>query len=133
MNRSWNGWKPLRKTMENGELTLAELLAAYEEGAKLAKSLGERLSIARTRLSEVGHGKGWQPDRNPKRYRHAGRAAGRKRTNRDGSRNPVRRDTCLPRRMMAHGTCGLPRTPKRILSQGHMWAYGGGKETRDAE
>jgi exodeoxyribonuclease VII small subunit len=47
----------LAETMEGGELTLSELLAAYEEGAQLAKTLGERLNAARARLSEVGKAK----------------------------------------------------------------------------
>ncbi len=47
----------LAETMESGALSLADLLAAYEEGAALAKSLGERLSAARARLSEVSAAK----------------------------------------------------------------------------
>ena len=47
----------LAERMESGELTLAELLAAYEEGAQLAKGLNERLTKAQARLAEVREGK----------------------------------------------------------------------------
>ncbi len=47
----------LAETMESGELPLGELLAAYEEGAALAKTLTDRLDKARARLSEVKAGK----------------------------------------------------------------------------
>ena len=47
----------LAETMESGELPLSELLAAYEEGAALARALTERLDKARARLSEVKTGK----------------------------------------------------------------------------
>jgi exodeoxyribonuclease VII small subunit len=43
----------LADTMEQGELPLEELMAAYEEGAALAKTLQQRLSRAKARLSEV--------------------------------------------------------------------------------
>jgi exodeoxyribonuclease VII small subunit len=43
----------LADTMEQGEIPLDELMAAYEEGAALAKTLQQRLSRAKARLSEV--------------------------------------------------------------------------------
>ena len=44
----------LADKMELGELPLEQLMDAYEQGAKLAKSLDERLKTAAARLYEVG-------------------------------------------------------------------------------
>ncbi|MCE5343894.1 MAG: exodeoxyribonuclease VII small subunit [Eubacteriales bacterium] len=43
----------LAEQMEQGELPLDELMAAYEEGAKLVKALQEKLNRAKARLHEV--------------------------------------------------------------------------------
>ena len=43
----------LADKMELGELPLEQLMDAYEQGAKLAKSLDERLKTAAARLYEV--------------------------------------------------------------------------------
>ncbi len=43
----------LADEMEQGELPLDALMDAYEEGAKIAKTLEARLNAARARLSEV--------------------------------------------------------------------------------
>ena len=43
----------LADTMEQGELPLDKLMAAYEEGVKLAKALQQRLNRAKARLNEV--------------------------------------------------------------------------------
>ena len=43
----------LAERMERGDLPLDDLLAAYEEGAQLAKTLQGRLEQAKARLSEV--------------------------------------------------------------------------------
>ena len=47
----------LADKMEQGELPLEQLMDAYEEGAKLAKSLEKRLQTASARLHEVGKAK----------------------------------------------------------------------------
>ena len=47
----------LADKMEQGELPLEQLMDAYEQGAKLAKSLDARLKTAAARLYEVGKGK----------------------------------------------------------------------------
>jgi exodeoxyribonuclease VII small subunit len=44
----------LADQMEQGEMPLERLMDAYEKGAKLAKSLEERLKAAAARLHEVG-------------------------------------------------------------------------------
>ena len=44
----------LADKMEQGELPLEQLMDDYEQGAKLAKSLDERLKTAAARLYEVG-------------------------------------------------------------------------------
>lgn len=51
----------LAERMENGDLPLEELMAAYEEGMRIAKNLNQRLDAARARLSEVKAGKGGEP------------------------------------------------------------------------
>ncbi len=51
-----NRLEALAEKMEQGELPLEELMDAYEEGAKLAKALREKLDRARARLSEVKAG-----------------------------------------------------------------------------
>lgn len=43
----------LAEQMEQGEMPLEKLLDAYEKGAKLAKSLEDRLKAASARLYEV--------------------------------------------------------------------------------
>ena len=43
----------LAETMEQGELPLDALMEAYEEGAKLVKTLQLKLNRAKARLSEV--------------------------------------------------------------------------------
>lgn len=43
----------LAEQMEQGEMPLEKLMDAYEKGAKLAKSLENRLSAAAARLHEV--------------------------------------------------------------------------------
>jgi exodeoxyribonuclease VII small subunit len=43
----------LAEQMEQGGLPLDELMAAYEEGAKLVKTLQGQLSRAKARLNEV--------------------------------------------------------------------------------
>lgn len=47
----------LADKMEQGELPLEQLMDAYEQGAKLAKSLDARLKTAAARLYEVGQRK----------------------------------------------------------------------------
>ncbi len=47
----------LADQMEQGEMPLEKLLDAYEKGAKLAKSLDERLKVAAARLYEVSQKK----------------------------------------------------------------------------
>lgn len=47
----------LADQMEQGEMPLEKLMDAYEKGAKLAKSLEERLKTAAARLHEVGRKK----------------------------------------------------------------------------
>jgi exodeoxyribonuclease VII small subunit len=47
----------LADKMEQGELPLEQLMDAYEQGAKLVKSLGARLKTASARLYEVGRQK----------------------------------------------------------------------------
>lgn len=43
----------LAEQMEQGEMPLEQLMDAYEKGAKLAKSLDDRLKTAAARLYEV--------------------------------------------------------------------------------
>ena len=43
----------LAEKMESGDMPLDALLAAYEEGAALAKHLAAKLEVARARLNEV--------------------------------------------------------------------------------
>lgn len=43
----------LAEQMEQGEMPLEQLMDAYEKGAKLAKSLDDRLKAAAARLYEV--------------------------------------------------------------------------------
>ena len=43
----------LAERMESGDLTLEELLTAYEEGTKLSKTLMDRLKTAQEKLMEV--------------------------------------------------------------------------------
>jgi len=52
----------LAEKMEQGELPLDDLMAAYEEGARLAGTLTQRLNVARARLSEVKAGKNGAPE-----------------------------------------------------------------------
>ena len=47
----------LAEQMEQGEMPLEKLLDAYEKGAKLAKSLEDRLKAAAARLHEVSQRK----------------------------------------------------------------------------
>jgi exodeoxyribonuclease VII small subunit len=47
----------LAEQMEQGEMPLEKLMDAYEKGAKLAKSLDERLKTAAARLYEVSRKK----------------------------------------------------------------------------
>ncbi|MFH1880236.1 MAG: exodeoxyribonuclease VII small subunit [Bacillota bacterium] len=47
----------LADQMEQGEMPLEKLMDAYEKGAKLAKSLEERLQAAAARLYEVSQKK----------------------------------------------------------------------------
>jgi exodeoxyribonuclease VII small subunit len=47
----------LAEQMEQGEMPLEKLLDAYEKGAKLAKSLEDRLKTAAARLYEVSRQK----------------------------------------------------------------------------
>jgi len=47
----------LAEQMEQGEMPLEKLLDAYEKGAKLAKSLEDRLKAAAARLYEVSQKK----------------------------------------------------------------------------
>jgi len=47
----------LADQMEQGELPLEQLMDAYEKGAKLAKSLEDRLKTAAARLHEVNQTK----------------------------------------------------------------------------
>ncbi|HPF87127.1 MAG TPA: exodeoxyribonuclease VII small subunit [Candidatus Limiplasma sp.] len=47
----------LAEQMEQGEMPLEKLMDAYEKGAKLAKSLEDRLKAAAARLHEVSQKK----------------------------------------------------------------------------
>jgi len=47
----------LAEQMEQGELPLEKLMDAYEKGARLAKSLEDRLKVAAARLYEVSEKK----------------------------------------------------------------------------
>ena len=47
----------LAEQMEQGEMPLEKLMDAYEKGAKLAKSLEDRLKVASARLYEVSRRK----------------------------------------------------------------------------